>query len=77
VLRAADLDLAEAGADPGGGGAAGPARPRSLSELKTAWERQLLRTSLARHQGNREATARALGITVRNLYYKLKRHRLG
>jgi PAS domain S-box-containing protein len=77
VLRAADLDLADASADPEGGGAAGPGRPRSLSELKAAWERQLLRTHLARNRGNREATARALGITVRNLYYKLKRHRLG
>ena len=77
ALRAADLDLADALSEAGGGGAAGPGRPRSLSELKAAWERQLLRTHLARNQGNREATARALGITVRNLYYKLKRHRLG
>ena len=77
VLRAADLDLADALSEAENGGAAGPARPRSLTELRSAWERQLLRTHLARHQGNREATARALGITVRNLYYKLKRHRLG
>jgi transcriptional regulator with PAS, ATPase and Fis domain len=77
VLRGADLDLADASSEPEGGGAAGPGRPRGLSELKAAWERQLLRSHLARNQGNREATARALGITVRNLYYKLKRHRLG
>jgi PAS domain S-box-containing protein len=76
VLRAADLDVADVSADPDGG-AAPPGRPRRLPELKAAWERQLLRTHLARNGGNREATARALGITVRNLYYKLKRHRLG
>jgi PAS domain S-box-containing protein len=76
VLRAADLDLSDASLDHEEG-AATPGRPRRLSELKAAWERQLLRTHLARNGGNREATARALGITVRNLYYKLKRHRLG
>jgi len=76
LLRAADLDLEDASA-PEEGGTAGAGRPRSLSELKAAWERQLLRTHLGRNQGNREATARSLGITVRNLYYKLKRHRLG
>ena len=76
VLRAADLDLADVSSDPDGGAAAS-GRPRKLSDLKAAWERQLLRTHLARSGGNREATARALGITVRNLYYKLKRHRLG
>jgi DNA-binding NtrC family response regulator len=77
ALRAADLDLADAIAELEDGGGAGPGRPRSLSDLRAAWERQLLRTHLARSEGNREATARALGITVRNLYYKLKRHRLG
>jgi PAS domain S-box-containing protein len=76
VLRAADLEVPEASAEPDDGAAAS-GKPRRLSELKAAWERQLLRSHLARSGGNREATARALGITVRNLYYKLKRHRLG
>ncbi|GEJ56539.1 sigma-54 interaction domain-containing protein [Anaeromyxobacter diazotrophicus] len=76
VLCAADLALEDLGAGPEDGDAA-PGRPRGLPELRAAWERQLLRAQLARHGGNREATARALGITVRNLYYKLKRHRLG
>jgi PAS domain S-box-containing protein len=74
TLRAADLDLADAASHPE---QRLPGGPRRLSELKSAWERQLLRAHLARNGGNREATARALGITVRNLYYKLKRHRLG
>jgi PAS domain S-box-containing protein len=76
VLRAADLDLADVSSEPENGAPAS-GRPRRLSELRGAWERQLLRTHLARNGGNREATARALGVTVRNLYYKLKRHRLG
>jgi len=76
VLRAADLDLADVSSDPEDGAAAS-GKPRRLAELKAAWERQLLRMHLARNGGNRDATARALGITVRNLYYKLKRHRIG
>jgi PAS domain S-box-containing protein len=76
VLRAADLDLADVSSEPETGAPAS-GKPRRLSELRAAWERQLLRTHLVRNGGNREATARALGVTVRNLYYKLKRHRLG
>ncbi|MEY2667663.1 MAG: hypothetical protein RJA59_301 [Pseudomonadota bacterium] len=51
--------------------------PRRFAELKREWERQLLEGALARNRGNRTATARSLGITVRNLYYKLDRHRMG
>jgi PAS domain S-box-containing protein len=46
---------------------------RSFAERKVEWERQLLQVELARHAGNREATARSLGMTVRNLYYMLRR----
>jgi PAS domain S-box-containing protein len=55
---------------------AGPEVPGRFAELKRAWERQLLEGALARNGGNRAATARSLGITVRNLYYKLARHGL-
>jgi PAS domain S-box-containing protein len=47
-----------------------------FSDLKRAWEKQLLQNCLARNDGNRAATARSLRITVRNLYYKLNRHGL-
>jgi PAS domain S-box-containing protein len=75
VLNRAALDRAE------GEGAAGAAPPaggpqRRFADLKREWERQLLEGALARHQGNRAATARSLGITERNLYYKLARHGL-
>jgi PAS domain S-box-containing protein len=76
LLRATDLDLSDVAPERDDRAAAG-GRARRLSDLRASWERQLLRTQLARAGGNREATARALGITVRNLYYKLKRHRLG
>ncbi len=49
---------------------------QSFAELKAAWERQILQSHLARNNGNRAATARTLGITVRNLYYKLNKHGL-
>jgi DNA-binding NtrC family response regulator len=76
VISRAHFDLAEgAGAPPSPAGPAGP--PRRLADLRDEWERQLLEGALARHRGNRAATARSLGITVRNLYYKLERHRLG
>jgi PAS domain S-box-containing protein len=75
VLRAADLETADPAAEPEAPGPA--AGGRRLSELRDDWERQLLRTHLARSAGNREAAARALGITVRNLYYKLRRHGIG
>jgi PAS domain S-box-containing protein len=51
--------------------------PRRFADLKREWERHLLEDALARHGGNRTATARSLGITVRNLYYKMGRHRIG
>ncbi|WP_242392366.1 sigma-54 interaction domain-containing protein [Anaeromyxobacter oryzisoli] len=76
VLRASDLVLEDAapGVEAGAPAAGGP---RPLAALRADWERQLLRAQLARNGGNREATARALGITARNLYYKLRRYRLG
>ncbi len=75
TLSRAHLDQAEAVAAP-----QRPAPPgeqaRRFADLKRDWERDLLVSALARHRGNRAATARSLGITVRNLYYKLDRHGL-
>jgi DNA-binding NtrC family response regulator len=49
-------------------------RPRTLHEL----EREHVMASLARHDGNRAATAEELGISRRTLYYRLNEyHRLG
>jgi DNA-binding NtrC family response regulator len=52
-----------------------PPRPGvSMEEM----ERQLIFAALARHQGNRDAAAAELGISVRKLYYRLQQyHRKG
>ncbi len=76
LLRASHLERPEAAASPGDAEPA-PEGPRRLAELRAGWELQVLRAHLARNGGNREATARALGITTRSLYYKLKRYQLG
>lgn len=48
--------------------------PRTLQDM----EREHVLSALARHDGNREATAEELGISVRTLYYRLKEYaRLG
>jgi DNA-binding NtrC family response regulator len=44
--------------------------PRTLQDL----EREHVLSALARHDGNREATAEELGISVRTLYYRLKEY---
>jgi PAS domain S-box-containing protein len=75
VITRASFDRVEGDGAPAP--APAPAGPeRRFADLKRDWERQLLEGALARHRGNRAATARSLGITVRNLYYKLGRHGL-
>ncbi len=76
VISRTHFDLAEGPGGPPPAAAPGEP-PRRLAELRNDWERQLLEGALARHRGNRAATARSLGITVRNLYYKLERHGMG
>lgn len=44
--------------------------PVSMEEM----ERQLIFAALARHDGNREATAAEVGISVRKLYYRLQQY---
>jgi len=50
---------------------------RSLAEAHAAWEKALLEKALAMMNGNRTQVARLLRISVRQLYNKLKRYRLG
>ncbi|MGP3559871.1 sigma 54-interacting transcriptional regulator [Geobacillus sp. BK01] len=47
---------------------------RPLDEMLGRYEAQLLEEALRRHRGNKTAAARALGISVRNLYYKLEKY---
>jgi two-component system response regulator HydG len=57
---------------PKAAGGVGPARLATLDEL----EREHIRAVLASTNGNRAQSARILGISERNLYRKLKEHRL-
>lgn len=47
------------------------AAPRSLSDVAFASEARAILDTLARHDGNRAATARSLGISERTLRYRL------
>ena len=70
---------------PGSGSAAPAARvdtpsPRislrggqTLASVVDDIERELIRESMTRHRGNISETARALGLTRRGLYLKLRR----
>ncbi|WJQ15089.1 sigma-54-dependent Fis family transcriptional regulator [Geobacillus stearothermophilus] len=49
---------------------------RPLDEMLGRYEAQLLEEALRRHRGNKTAAARALGISVRNLYYKLEKYNI-
>ncbi|KAF0994572.1 sigma-54-dependent Fis family transcriptional regulator [Geobacillus sp. TFV-3] len=49
---------------------------RPLGEMVSRYEANLIEQALRRHRGNKTAAARALGISVRNLYYKLEKYGL-
>ncbi|KJE26521.1 sensory box protein [Geobacillus kaustophilus] len=49
---------------------------RPLGEMVSRYEASLIEQALRRHRGNKTAAARALGISVRNLYYKLEKYGL-
>ncbi|MGV3487704.1 MAG: sigma 54-interacting transcriptional regulator [Tuberibacillus sp.] len=49
---------------------------QSLTELMDAYEKDIIRKTLVHHNFNKTKTARALGISVRNLYYKMEKYRL-
>lgn len=54
--------------------------PPSAAISMEALERQHILATLARHNGNREAAAAELGISVRKIYYRLRqyqRHQIG
>lgn len=53
--------------------AAGAAPPDDVKTIENA-ERRMIAEALTRHDGNRTAAARELGISVRTLYYRLSRY---
>ncbi|MBA2873390.1 sigma-54 interaction domain-containing protein [Thermaerobacillus caldiproteolyticus] len=49
---------------------------RPLDEMMEQYEAHLIERALQKHHGNKTATAKALGISIRNLYYKLEKYGL-
>ncbi|PGM95080.1 sigma-54 interaction domain-containing protein [Bacillus cereus] len=47
---------------------------KALEHLVTEFEGNIIREYLEKFEGNKTKTAKALGISVRNLYYKLEKH---
>jgi DNA-binding NtrC family response regulator len=50
-----------------------PDAPISIADA----ERQMIEAALRRHQDNRSAAAKELGISVRTLYYRLAQYEAG
>lgn len=48
----------------------------SLSKMVEEYEKNVITHMLKKHQGNKTATARALGISLRNFYYKLEKYQI-
>ncbi|RFU60265.1 sigma 54-interacting transcriptional regulator [Bacillus sp. V59.32b] len=49
---------------------------KSLGELLDQYERDLIKQTLIKNNGNKTATAKSLGVSVRNLYYKIEKYNL-
>ncbi|RFU69808.1 PAS domain S-box protein [Peribacillus saganii] len=49
---------------------------KPLSLMMDNYERSIIKQKMEEHKGNKTAAARSLGISVRNLYYKLEKYNL-
>lgn len=49
---------------------------RTLSERMDEFEKKIIIEALKQHNGNKTLTAKSLGLSVRNLYYKLEKYHL-
>ncbi|MEH7073964.1 sigma 54-interacting transcriptional regulator [Neobacillus drentensis] len=49
---------------------------RSLSDLLDNYEAKIITQTLRRLNGNKTLTAKTLGLSVRNLYYKIEKHNI-
>lgn len=69
-IRAADLALDL------GPASGGPARPAPIPLGREEWERESLLEALRKSGGNRTRAAALLGVSLRTLYYRLKKLKL-
>ncbi|MFD0048456.1 sigma 54-interacting transcriptional regulator [Actinomycetes bacterium NPDC127524] len=55
-----------------------PQNPKTatLAEVMDQFEKQTLMEALKEHGGNKTSTAKTLGISIRNLYYKMEKYHL-
>lgn len=51
-------------------------RSENLADIMDAYEKEIIAKTLSRYQFNKTKTAKALGISVRNLYYKMAKYHL-
>jgi transcriptional regulator with PAS, ATPase and Fis domain len=49
---------------------------QSLSDLLDDYEAKIIQQTLTRLNGNKTLTAKTLGLSVRNLYYKLDKYNI-
>jgi transcriptional regulator with PAS, ATPase and Fis domain len=49
---------------------------RPLSEMMDEYEAKIIQQTLSRLNGNKTLTAKALGLSLRNLYYKLDKYKI-
>jgi transcriptional regulator with PAS, ATPase and Fis domain len=49
---------------------------RTLSGMVEAYEAEIIKDTIHRFNGNKTLTAKMLGLSVRNLYYKLEKYKL-
>jgi PAS domain S-box-containing protein len=49
---------------------------RPLEEMVEQYEASIIKQALRKYNNNKTATARALGISIRNLYYKLEKYNI-
>jgi transcriptional regulator with PAS, ATPase and Fis domain len=47
---------------------------KNLTELVENYEAAIIQKNLEKYHGNKTATAKALGISIRNLYYKIEKY---
>lgn len=47
---------------------------RPLHEMMEQYEAEIIEQALRKYNNNKTAAARALGISIRNLYYKLEKY---
>jgi len=76
ILKEADLAFSSSTADNSQNAILLEPEDKPLSELVEEYEKVIIERTLAKLDGNKTLTAKKLGLSVRNLYYKLEKYHL-